>query len=79
MNCSQTRAHLPEWLSGDLPPDTAAELEGHLAACADCHRESEALKQLRQALDAVPAVTADVDMPRLYRAAAESQERRIRR
>jgi hypothetical protein len=79
MNCSQTRACLPEWLGGDLPSDTAAGVDTHLAGCAECRRESEALKQVRQALDALPAATAEVDLPRLYRTVAEAQERRYRR
>jgi Putative zinc-finger len=79
MNCSHIRAHLPQWLYGDLPPDAAAQVAAHLAICADCRREGEALKQVRQALDAVPAATAEVDLPRLYRTVAQTQERRLRR
>jgi Putative zinc-finger len=79
MNCSQTREQLPDLLYGGLTSEVAAQVEAHLAACADCRRELDALKQVRQALDAVPPATAEVDLPRLYRAAAQQQERRLRR
>jgi hypothetical protein len=79
MNCSQTRAQLPEWLYGDLAPDTSAQIEAHLAACAECRREGEALKQVRQALDAQPAPAAEVNLPQLYRAVAADRERQFRR
>lgn len=79
MNCSHIRAHLPQWLYGDLPPDATAQVAAHLAVCAGCRSEVEALKQVRQALDAIPVVTAEVDLPRLYRTVAQAQERRFRR
>ena len=79
MKCPQMREQLPELLYGGLALDVAANLEAHLAGCADCRRELDALKLVRQALDAVPPATAEVDLPRLYRAAAQVQERRFRR
>jgi hypothetical protein len=79
MKCPQMREQLPELLYGGLALDVAANLEAHLAGCADCRRELDALKLVRQALDAVPPAAAEVDLPRLYRAAAQTQERRFRR
>jgi anti-sigma factor RsiW len=79
MNCPQTREVLPELLYGGVAPDAVAQVEAHLAGCADCRRELDALKQVRQALDAVPPATAEVDLPRLYRAAAQAEERGSRR
>jgi hypothetical protein len=79
MNCPHTREQLPHLGYGGLAPNVSAAVEAHLAGCADCRHELEALQQVRQALDAVPPVTAAVDLPRLYRAAAEAQERRFRR
>ncbi len=79
MNCSQIRALLPEWLEGDMALAAAGTIEAHLAGCAECRREGEALKQVRQALDSVPAAAVEVDLPRLYRTAVEIQERRARR
>src|SRR5581483_1751677 len=79
MNCPQARERLPEMLYGGLPPEAAAAVAAHLAGCAACRRELDALQQVRQALDAIPPVAAEVDLPRLYRAAAQAQERRSRR
>jgi putative zinc finger protein len=79
MNCPQTREHLPDLLYGGLAPNVAAEVETHLAGCVGCRGEFDALKQVRQALDAVPPATAVVDLPRLYRVVAQTQERRLRR
>jgi hypothetical protein len=79
MNCPQARDRLPELLYGGLAPGDAAAVESHLAGCADCRRERDALKHVREALDAVPPASAEVDLPRLYRAAAQVQERRSRR
>jgi hypothetical protein len=79
MNCSSIRPQLTDWHDGGLAHDAAVAVESHVAACPDCRRESEALKQVRQALDLVPASTAEVDLPRLYRTAGEAQERRLRR
>ncbi len=79
MNCSQIRAQLSAWLDGEMATADALVIETHLAACADCRRESEALKQVRQALDTVPVATAEVDLSLLYRVATEAQDRRARR
>ena len=79
MNCPQARDLLPLLLYGDLAAGDAAAVEAHLAACAACRRERDALNQVRRALDAAPATPAEVDLPRLYRAAAQAQERHSRR
>jgi hypothetical protein len=79
MNCLQTREHLPELLYGGLAPEIATAVKTHLAGCGECRRELDALKQVRNALDAVPPVTAEVDLPGLYRAVAQTHERRSRR
>jgi hypothetical protein len=79
MNCQETREQLPSFLYGGLAPEVQEAAEAHLATCADCRHELDALSQLRRALDAVRPMTAAVDLPRLYRAAAVAQERRFRR
>jgi hypothetical protein len=79
MNCPQVRARLPGLLYGDLAPEDAAAIEAHLVVCGDCRRDRDALHHVRQALDVVPTATAAVDLPRLYRDAAQAQERRLRR
>jgi anti-sigma factor RsiW len=79
MTCADVRADLPAYLHGDLDKQAAGRLETHLAACPACRREREAFDQLGRLLDAVPAPAVQVDLPRLYRAAAEWQWRRARR
>ncbi len=79
MNCPQIREQLPDLLYGELAPDAASSVAAHLNLCGACRREFDALKDVRHALDAVPPATAQVDLPRLYRAAAQAQDRRSRR
>jgi hypothetical protein len=69
-------------LYGDLTADEAVRVEEHLAACPACRQVSGALAQVRRLLDVVPAPACPaplVDLPRLYREAAERQGRRLRR
>jgi len=80
MNCADVRARLPALLYGDLPANEADEVRQHLARCPACQSEQTTLVQVRRLLDAVPAPAVAVDLPRLYREAAERQEgRRLRR
>jgi hypothetical protein len=84
MNCIQVREQLAALLYGDLSPEQARRVEEHLASCAECRRERLALQQLRHLLDAasVPGgrtLPGAIDLPRLYRQAAERQEQRLRR
>jgi anti-sigma factor RsiW len=82
MNCSQAQAQLASLLYGDLTADEAVRVEEHLAACPTCRQVSGALAQVRRLLDVVPAPACPappVDLPRLYREAAERQGRRLRR
>jgi hypothetical protein len=79
MNCPEVRAHLPGLLYDDLNPDEVAAVEHHLTTCPACRRERDALERVRQALAAVPAPAVQIDLPRLYRQAAELHARRARR
>jgi hypothetical protein len=79
MNCTETRPLLPGLLYGDLPAPIAALVQAHRADCPACAAEFEALRQVRGALDSVPAPSATVDLARLYREAAQRQERSLRR
>jgi len=79
MTCADVRARLALLLYGDLPPAEADEVRQHLARCPGCCDERTAVAQLRHLLDAVPAPAVAVDLPRLYRDAAEGQARRLRR
>ena len=42
MSCATTRELLSGYVDGELPPDQAEEVAGHLASCATCAREYEA-------------------------------------
>ena len=79
MNCTELRERLPELLYGELTPEAASVVEQHVANCEACRAEYQALHRLRQRLDAVPAPKVQVDVPRLFRQAADVQEQRVRR
>lgn len=50
--CEAVRAALPEWARGESA--RAADLEAHLARCADCAREAALLRTLYQSQPAPP-------------------------
>lgn len=79
MNCADAQPRLPELLYRDLGPTEAARVEEHLRGCAACQREWAALEEVRRLLDAAPAPTPPVDLPRLYRQAAATQQQQVRR
>ncbi len=79
MNCANVRAYLPALLYGDLPANEVEAFRQHLAGCPSCRNEYATIGQLRRLLDTVPAPAVTVDLPRLYRDAAEQQARRLRR
>jgi predicted anti-sigma-YlaC factor YlaD len=79
MNCTETRPLLPALLYGDLTASLAVQVEAHRATCPACAAEFEALRQVRGALDAVPAASATVDLAQLYRDAAQRHQRSLRR
>jgi len=45
---------LAELSAGDLPPERSAEIEQHVAACADCQRRVAALRKADGVLRALP-------------------------
>jgi predicted anti-sigma-YlaC factor YlaD len=79
MNCADVRRRLPALLYGDLPAGEADEVRQHLGRCDHCRNEHASLTRVRRLLDVAPAPAAAVDLPRLYREAAEQQARRLRR
>lgn len=78
MNCSDVRAALPLLIYGDAGQQEGA-LRHHLAECATCRREQQALEGVRRLLDTVPAPAVEVDLSRLHRSLSERQMRRARR
>ena len=79
MNCSLVRALLPLSLTDDLKPEEAASVDEHLTTCPACRGERAELEKVRAALSAVPVPAVQVDLPGIYRQAAERQARRARR
>jgi hypothetical protein len=79
MNCADARPHLPALLYGDLQADVAQRVQAHLASCAACREECQALQGVSRLLDTLPAPGVEVDLGRLYRTAALQQDRRLRR
>ncbi len=79
MNCSDVRDQLPGLLYGDLRPEDKVQVEKHLSDCPGCRREYDALQGIRRLLESLPAPEVEIDLPRLYRQAAQRQERRVRR
>ncbi|HEY1379538.1 MAG TPA: zf-HC2 domain-containing protein [Gemmataceae bacterium] len=79
MTCPDVRPLLPAHVYGDLPPDEAAAVAGHVRDCPACRAESAALAEVRLALDATPTPPVRVDVPGLFHAAADRQARSARR
>jgi len=50
MSCPRTEYLIQEYLNDDPAPAAAAEIDRHLAQCADCRAELDAILQTRQAL-----------------------------
>jgi hypothetical protein len=79
MNCNEVRAALPLLLYGDADAVQQAALREHLAHCAACRREQQALQRVQQLLDTAIAPQVEVDVPRLHQSMADRQARSIRR
>lgn len=45
-NCAETLKHLDDYLDRELSPNEIAEVESHLAECADCHDEFSVEQEL---------------------------------
>ena len=79
MTCTDVRARLALLVYGDLPAAEAKQVREHLACCPSCEKEQAAVSGVRDLLDAVPAPTVRVDLPRLYGDATRAQAQRWRR
>ena len=54
MNCEQTKEQLVDYLSSQLSEAESAALAAHLAECADCREELQAVQRVWQTLGKVP-------------------------
>jgi predicted anti-sigma-YlaC factor YlaD len=79
MNCTQARDLLPLLLYGGLDASEASRVQSHMTTCPACRDMQAALQRLGRTLDTLPAPTIQVNLPRLYQAAAALQRRRARR
>jgi hypothetical protein len=70
---------LPDLVAGGLAPDEQKAVADHLSRCPDCRRAVAELRAVSALLKAAPAPAVRVDLPALYRAAAERQARLARR
>ena len=54
MTCDLVRDHLDAYLAGRADPELGASMERHLAGCADCRADRDALVRLRPVLASLP-------------------------
>ena len=58
MTCAEVNSNLAPFVLGGLEPEEAAEIQRHIASCADCQSELEELWSVNLALDAAPLPAA---------------------
>jgi anti-sigma-K factor RskA len=58
MTCPEVHPNLATFVLGGLEPEEAAEMQRHIASCADCQSELEELWSVNRALDAAPPPAA---------------------
>jgi len=66
----EIRELLPEYLGGTLSASRRADVDAHLAACAECTDELAVLRLVREAYAAMPAVNVKAIVAALPRKAA---------
>ena len=71
----EIRESLPEYLNGTLSATRRAEVETHVAACAECADELAVLRLVREAYAEVPAVNVNAIVAALPRRGARSAMR----
>lgn len=79
MTCIRARELLPLLLYEDLTAAEASEVRCHLQQCPGCQQEFAALGGVRQALAAMPAAAANVNLEHIYASAARLQHLQVRR
>jgi anti-sigma-K factor RskA len=58
MNYAEVHPNLAAFALGGLEPEEAAEIQRHIASCADCQSELEELRGVNRLLDAAPPPAA---------------------
>ena len=75
----EIREQLPEYLNGTLSASRCAEVEAHLAGCAECADELTVLRLVREAYAESPAVNVNAIVAALPRKSARPAIRSWRR
>ena len=73
----EIRELLPEYLNGTLSATRRAEVETHVAACAECADELAVLRLVREAYAEAPAVNVNAIVAALPRSAARPAMRTV--
>jgi len=76
--CGEIRALLFDRAAGELADDARAELEAHLAACADCRKLARDIAATAEALDAAPAIAPSERFEAALRRGVAAEQRRER-
>jgi hypothetical protein len=79
MRCENARPLLPLHVYGDLADSERTELEEHLAHCPACQREMAQFQNLREQLNALPALERHVDVGRIYSLQTLRRQKQTRR
>lgn len=78
MNCNDVQNLLPEYVGGGLPEPERQQAGQHLAICSHCREEHDSLRHVCDLLAGTPAPEVRVDVPAVYRMAAQRARRRLR-
>ena len=73
MNCELVQSRLTALLDGELPPDSAAEIERHMADCPGCVQAHAALAAVREMASAWSLDAPDISARVMQSVAAEEQ------
>ena len=72
--CDRTQKQLTPFLDGELAPEAAAVIRGHLAACAGCAREQETLAAVKALYCDLPSLPSEASARDTIVRAARAQE-----
>jgi len=75
MDCERARELIMEFLYDELPSESVAKLQEHLAECKDCSKYKEEIQQTIERLDQADDVRAPVDLEALHYAIDGSRHR----
>jgi hypothetical protein len=74
MTCKQTRQLLAAYRREDLSPGEQAELQAHLAECAECRARAAEFRQIGESLQALPRLAPPPDFYARVMAAVRAEE-----